>query len=205
MKKIPVIFLSIITIICISCFLMAAKDVYAEDITYDKKHLQRVEKLINETYMTVINVLDANYIDMINHPLNNHDLTVFGVYFLYNNRYDKLEKIDDSGKCIIPVKRVHRVVKNILGVHLSHKEIKKQQSDGFQVVDDNIILEPSDPGIYEPLKIKKISRDDISLIRVYATQKDIENNKVRQYKIVLKEKVNKDKLSWNVILIKPVN
>ena len=201
-KSICLSILSIFSIVC--CLFFSSSNIYAE-VNYDKKEIKRMEKLINETYNTAINVLGTDHIDMINHPLDAKDLTTFGVYFLYNNRYDKLQKINESNNCIIPIKMVHRAVKNVFDYHLSTKDIKKQSSK-FKFVDDNIILGPSDPGMTPPLKIKKISRDDIGLIRIRAIAEDeIDNNKIDVYKIVLKEKVKDDKRSWRIILIKKIN
>ena len=205
MKKISG-FLSLVfcIIFLLSCLLFSDQNANAAS-EYDSKIIKKIEKLINETYITYTNVLGTDRIDMINHPLNTKDQIIFGVYFLYNNRYDKLEKSSDSSECIIPIKSVKAVLRRVLDCHLSDKAISDQKIDGFKIFPDHIIIGQGDPGIPPSIKVTKVTRDDIGLIRVQGIEDDENLTKATKYKIVLRERGKKDKIFWNVLLMKPIN
>lgn len=204
MKKINSIYLYVLIIICTTfSFIFSSINANAFE-NYTNKDMKRMENLINETYITMISVLDTKSIDMINKPLNAHDLTKFGVYYLYINRNEKLEKTE--GECIVPMKMVHRIVKNVLDYHLTAKQMKEQKFEDLKITDkDIIILSMGDAGGDAPLEIQKITRDDIGLIRVQAIQKYSDDPKeIFRYKIVLKERLKNNKLSWSILLFKEI-
>ncbi|MBQ7738878.1 MAG: hypothetical protein IJT59_04430 [Desulfovibrionaceae bacterium] len=165
-----------------------------------------MEDLINKTYCGYITVLDTDTIDMINSPLSIKDQVIFGVFFLYNNyvSYNTLHETDHGHRAIIPIKSVQRVLKNVLGSYLSEQTIKNISTDRFDIVGDTILLGGSDLGAIEPIEIKKIIRDDKGLVHIRAIS-ELFDGSIEHFKIILKEIVDMDTMSWNVLLLKSLD